>query len=152
MNFQDRFDAMKRAARPQAAETLRDKKAELGNIGGPELPAIDDVLDFFEDIGLYQRTDYISPELAHHHFFHWVRGYWQASKPYVQAWRKKEPARWNHLEELFEVICDIEAKQHGGKREELTLSESDLNEFLSQEIGGAVAESAEERTRNGRSG
>lgn len=154
LNFQDRFDAMNQGVRPRAAATLRDRKADLGDITNPALATIDDVLDFFEDIGLYQRADYISPELAHHHFFHWVRGYWQASEPYMQAWRKKEPARWNHVEELFETICDIELKQHGGKREQLMLSDSELGEFLLQEIGevndSPDADSEKERARNGR--
>jgi hypothetical protein len=123
--FQDRFDNMK-TERSAAAKILRDSKADLGNFEDPELADIDDVLDFLEDIGLYQRADHISPELAHHHFFHWTRGYWQAARTYVQGWRNKEPARWNHVEELYETICDIELSEHGGKRELLTLSEADL--------------------------
>ena len=71
------------------------------------LTDIDDMLDFLEDVGLYRRADQISPELAHHHFFHWTRGYWQAAKPYIQAWREKEPARWSHVEELFDTGCEI---------------------------------------------
>lgn len=138
MNFQDRFDGMKKE-RSRAARILREKKAELENIENPELEDIDDVLDFLEDVGLYQRSDYVSPELAHHHFFNWTRGYWQAAGTYVQAWRKEEPARWNHVEELFETSCDIELKEHGGKREQLLLSAADLDKFLRQEIGEAAA-------------
>jgi hypothetical protein len=104
----------------------------------PEFADIDDVLDFLEDVGLYQRADHISPELAHHHFFHWTRGYWQAARTYIQAWRRKEPARWNHVEELFETICDIELNEHGGKCEQLWLSDADLDDFLRQEIGDGV--------------
>ena len=107
--------------RSKAARLLRDNKAELGNLENQELSSIDDVLDFLEDVGLYQRADHISPELAHHHFFHWTRGYWQAAKIYIEAWRRKEPARWNHVEELFETICDIELKEHRGQREQLLL-------------------------------
>ncbi len=125
---------------PKAAKILWKKKAELENIKNRELEDIDDVLDFLEDVGLYQRADYVSPELAHHHFFHWTRGYWQAAGPYVQAWRRKERARWNHVEELFETSCNIELEEHGGKREQLLLSDADLNEFLRQEIGDATAE------------
>lgn len=134
MDFQDRFDnpAMTEA-RARAAKTLITNRADLANPADNALADIDDVLDFFEDIGLYQRADHISPELAHHHFFHWTRGYWQAAKPYVVASRVKEPARWNHVEELFDTSCDIEHKEQGGTREQLRLSDSDLDEFLRQE-------------------
>jgi hypothetical protein len=132
MNFQDRFDR-ETEARARAARALLNNKADLKNIENETLADIDDVLDFFEDVGLYQRADHISPELAHHHFFHWTRGYWQAAKPYVEAWRVKEHARWNHLEELFDTSCDIEHREQGGTREQLRLSEVDLDEFLKQE-------------------
>lgn len=134
LNFQDRFDNITEE-RSKAAKVLLCNRAELGNIEKPELSDIDDVLDFFEDVGLYQRADHVSPELAHHHFFHWTRGYWQAARTYVEAWRRKEPARWSHLEELFETICDIELKEHGGKREQLLLNDSDLDKFLRDECG-----------------
>jgi hypothetical protein len=137
LNFQDRFDGMG-DERSNAAKILRDRKAELGNIENPGLAGINDVLDFLDDVGLYQRADQISPELAHHHFFHWTRGYWQAARTYIEAWRKKEPARWNHVEELFETGCDIELGEHGGKRAQLILSEADLSRFLmEEEMSGA---------------
>jgi len=132
LTFQSRFDDMAEA-RGRAARILREEGQKLGNIENPELAGIDDVLDFFEDVGQYQRADHISPELAHHHFFHWTRGYWQAARPYVEAWRGIEPARWDHVEELFETGCDIELKEHIGVRERLHLSDSDLDTFLSEE-------------------
>jgi hypothetical protein len=136
MNFQDRFDnpAMTEA-RARATKALLTNRADLTNTDNTALTDIDDVLDFFEDVGLYQRADHISPELAHHHFFNWTRGYWQAAKPYVTAWRAKEHARWNHIEELFDTSCDIELKLQGGTREQVRLSDSALDEFLRQESG-----------------
>jgi len=133
MNFQDRFDKAT-TARAKAAETLLTNKTSLQNTEDERLADIDDVLDFFEDVGLYQQADHISPELAHHHFFHWTRGYWQAAKPYVAAWRAKEPARWSHVEGLFDTGCDIELGLQRGTREQLRLSDSALDELLKQEI------------------
>jgi hypothetical protein len=134
MNFQDRFDnSAMTEARAKAATALLRNRTDLANIDNPALVEVDDVLDFLEDVGLYQRADNISPELAHHHFFHWTRGYWQAAKPYVMAWRVKEPARWKHVEELFDTSCDIELEEQAGTREQLRLSDSDLHDFLRQE-------------------
>lgn len=133
LNFQDRFDRMG-PDRARAAKLLRENKGTLADIENkPELAGIDDVLDFFEDLGFYQRGDQISPEVTHHHFYHWARAYWQAAGSYVGAWRRKEPARWNHVEELFDTICDIELQEQGGQRAQLKLTDMELDEFLAQE-------------------
>jgi hypothetical protein len=39
------------------------------------------------------------------------------------------------MEELFDTICDVELKEHRGKREQLLLNDDDLDAFLKQEIG-----------------
>jgi len=56
-----------------------------------------------------------------------------------QVWRNNESAQWNHLEELFQTICDIELEEHSGKRNRLTSNDVKLDEFLKREIheGGA---------------
>ena len=124
---QDRFEA---------AKTLIEQKGQLENLDGREdvLDPIDDVLDFFEDIGFYERGGQISPETAHHHFYHWLRIYRQAARPYIEAWRKDEPARWKHIDDLFETASEVEMEEAGCTRSEITLSCDKLDEFLKQEM------------------
>jgi hypothetical protein len=74
--FDDRFfDDEMRKARSKAAKLLKESQGKLRRTD-PELADIDDVLDFFEDLGFYQHGDQITPEVAHHHFYHWIRGYY----------------------------------------------------------------------------
>ena len=135
LKYQDKFDQMKKD-RFEAAKTLIEQKGQLGNLDGREdvLDPIDDVLDFFEDIGFYERGGQISPETAHHHFYHWLRIYWQAARPYIGAWRKDAPARWSHIDDLFETASEVEMEEAGCSRSEITLSCDRLDEFLKQEI------------------
>ncbi len=143
LKYQDKFDAMEEKERPIAARLLLNglkEKDYLSQIGAKrkELSDIDPVLDFFEDLGFYVKGVQISPEVAHHHFYHWIRGYYQASRDYIDPWRDKEPARWEHLAYLFEITFEVEKEiekrieretgRRGGQQE-------NLEEFLLEEIG-----------------
>src|SRR4029077_8270466 len=76
LKYQEMFDGMTKE-RAEAARTILKNKSSLSKVEEmrDELSLIDPVLDFFEDIGFYMRGDVISPETAHHHFYHWIRGY-----------------------------------------------------------------------------
>jgi len=65
------------------------------------LDLIDDVLDILEDVGFYVDGDQISPEVAHHHLFYWIRGYWFAAQPYITEKQQLEPTQWDHLGLLY---------------------------------------------------
>jgi hypothetical protein len=134
LKYQEMFDGLKEG-RCAAASTLIEHKGHLGDLDGKRdvLGNIDDVLDFFDDVGFYQKGGQISPESAHHHFYHWLRMYWQASRDYVEAWQRKESARWNHVGELFEITSEVEMREQQCTRLEITLSCNDLDEYLEQE-------------------
>jgi hypothetical protein len=96
--------------RSKAAETIKSLRKELENIEkwGHELAEIDDALDILEDIGFYVNGSQISPESAHHHFYHWIRGYYQLAKPYLEAQHKDEPKRWRNIKFLYDVTRQVE--------------------------------------------
>lgn len=118
--------------RKNAAQTLLDKKSIL-DTRSSELADIEPVLDFLEDLGFYEYGGQMSAEAIHHHFYHWVHGYWQASQRYVTAWRSIEPARWEHLEKLEETLEEIEVEKTKRKYRG-RLSDDELAEFLREEI------------------
>ena len=124
----------KKEERKIAAQTILNRKEELSKIDEiKDLSNIDDVLDLFEDLGFYIRGDQMSPEVAHHFFYHWIRGYWVFCEPYIRAWRNREKTRWEYIEELFEVTCEIEIKRGGTTRkEEFNIPKQD--KFLEEEI------------------
>lgn len=134
LKYQDMWDDS-RLLRSEAAKVLSKNKDKLAKIDEYEslLSPIDDALDILEDIGFYVKGNQISPEVAHHHFYHWIRGYWCASQEYVKAWRRKESARWQHLSKLYKETSDIECSIEGCTEDKLWLKDSELAEFLKQE-------------------
>jgi hypothetical protein len=123
--------------RAAASQVIRDHGDKLAKVNEYEslLSPIDDALDLLEDIGFYVHGDQISPEVAHHHFYHWIRGYWCAAQEYIQAWQAKETARWEHLPKLYDETSEIELSIQGGKKAQLWRSDSQMAEFLNEEIG-----------------
>jgi hypothetical protein len=128
--FDDRlYDSEIKEARSKAARILKDNQGKLRSTDRG-LKDIDDVLDFLEDIGFYVRGDQISPEVAHHHFYHWIRGYYLAARDYIEAWQEQESASWKHVKELFETTREIEARDKGST----TLTADQISDFLESEI------------------
>jgi len=57
-----------RQERLNASQLLLNDISTPASLDDAELAKIDDVLDFFEDLGFYQHGYQISPEVIHHHF------------------------------------------------------------------------------------
>jgi hypothetical protein len=136
LKLQDMWES-KEEARATASRIIQEHKDILGKIEEHEslLSPIDDVLDMLEDIGFYMHGNQISPEVAHHHFYHWIRGYWCGAQDYIKAWQTKEAARWQHLAELYDETSEVEVSIQGGKKAQLWRNDHQISEFLRQEIG-----------------
>jgi hypothetical protein len=131
LKYQDVFEGKefrgKRAcAAKEIIRCLDNPKEELSD-------EVEYILDFLEDLGFYCKGDQISPEVVHHHFEHWIRGYLQATHVYVAEARKDEPTLWDHLIYLQEVTDAVESSKRKKCPEELRLSPSALREFLEDE-------------------
>jgi hypothetical protein len=74
--FDDRFnsEAFQRT-RVSAAKALQRNEDSV---------AIDDVLDFFETMGLLAQRGALEPEMLWHTFFNWLDGYWHAAREYFK--------------------------------------------------------------------
>jgi hypothetical protein len=118
---------LQRSLAARALKGLSDQAPETGN--QTKIVELDDVLDVLDDIGLYVKGEQISPELAHHYFYYWLRGYYQAAKVYIDRRRASEPSRWSHLSFLVRVTR--QANSFWGKDE---LSPERLEAFLDEEI------------------
>jgi len=134
LKFQEQFNSLDKQ-RAKASKCLLKNRNHLNDLEQyeEELSDIDDVLDFLDDIGFYMEGDQISPEVAHHHFYHWIRGYWEASEAYVKAWQRKEPPRWNHVRRLYETVTQVEVHESGFVRDQLILTPDKIAEFLEDE-------------------
>jgi len=137
--FQSKFDRIARH-RLAAATVLKEKRDILSDIKRNQetLEEIDEVLDFFEDVGFYMQGDYVTPEAAHHQFYHWLRGYWLSAKPYVDARRALESAVWENVENLFIATNEIE---YGYPRRitEEQFNDDERDRFLVGEMNSAKA-------------
>lgn len=136
LKYQEMWDKAEGTVRPRAAKALQKFEGKLSEIGTyeKELADIDDVLDILEDIGFYMEGDHISPEVACHHFYHWIRGYWYNAHTYIEAWRKKEPARWRHIKPLLQATAEVNHRM-----EKLVPTDAELKLFLEQEAAGVAA-------------
>ena len=94
---------------------------------------IDSVLDFFKDLGFYVKGSQISPEVAHHAFHAWIRGYYCAAREYMETAQEREPTQWEFVAYLFEETHSIEIERGKG-RHKRHLDKIALNAFLEQEI------------------
>lgn len=115
--------------RKKAADTLLNQTGNLRRIER-DLIAVDDILDFLEDLGFFQHGHQVSPEIMHHLFYHWIRGYYIATRDRIYAWQREEPARWCHIKELYEMTDCIEGRFDKGKKE---LSQDQIKTFLEEE-------------------
>ena len=137
IGYQDSFlesDFLK--IRKEACKIIKEKEKNFQALveNKKESASLDEVLDFFEEIGFYVKGRQISPEVAHHHFYHWIRGYYSFSKAYICLWRDKERTRWENIESLFMITYEIEREANGRTtQEELEIPKKE--NFLEEEIG-----------------
>lgn len=96
-------------------------------------PEIDEVLDFFEDLGFYMKGDQITPEVTYHAFYFWIRGYYSAAREYINCKQKKQPAQWASIKGLFETMDAVEIEKSELKTSGL-MDAKELKDFLADEI------------------
>jgi hypothetical protein len=137
--YWDAFEKMEGDKRPAAAQACLDflKVGDWAKVSEPE--RIEDVLDFFEDLGFNLKNKQLSIELIHHNFDHWIRLYLQVCDAYIAEYRKKEPARWEYCDLLRRKTDQIEAEKSNKIAAQLTLTKQDMIKYLTEEA--AYAES-----------
>jgi hypothetical protein len=128
--------------RKVAAARLLERRTQdsltLLNDRPEELADIDDALDIIEDVGAFVANEQMSPEVAHHFFFHTARGYWNAARPYIEAMRDTQPALWRNLPILMNLTGAIESEQSGAARSDdpTILTGPEILTFLEEEKAG----------------
>lgn len=83
----DKFDDEKMLTlRHKAALSIRDFRQGKGNVSKD----VENVLDFFETIGMLSKRGVIDNEIVWHSFHHWLRGYyWSRKILLINAERRK---------------------------------------------------------------
>ena len=136
LRFQDRFDRL-------AENRTRSRAASVCShfISHKEWPTdksvigdVEEVLDFFEDLGFYMENWLLSPETLHHHFYHWARIYIQSAGNYIVLRQSLEPTCWRHCRYLLDKLSRVEARLSRRRLSHLRLTNEKLLEYLSEEI------------------
>ncbi|MFL9994256.1 hypothetical protein PQR34_25890 [Paraburkholderia sediminicola] len=123
MKLEDDFDNPRmRAKRARAAKALRSQPRE----GTADIDAI---LDFFEGVALYERSDAIGAEFVWHGFYLWFSYYYHLTTAYRTEVRKDDAKTWADLDRLYTQTSFFE-----GKNQPLTPTPAEQAEFLSDEI------------------
>ena len=117
----ERFNGAAMLKKRTEAATALLKKKDYG--------MADDVLDFFETIGLMMHRGALDEEMVWNTFCYWIDGYWRAAQPYIQSERQGDPVVWTEFEYLEERCLAFEKRKTRGHNTE----EVSLQEFLNYE-------------------
>jgi hypothetical protein len=127
----DKFDDEKMLTlRHKAALSIRDFRQGKGEISND----VENVLDFFETIGMFSKRGVIDNEIVWHSFHHWLRGYYWSSKDFIDKRREKELTVYEDLISLYRKTAKYE-----GDSDDIP-SKSDLDEFIEDEIKEVAAQ------------
>lgn len=132
LKFDDLFVSNQMRERRSRAAVVLKTKASQSRDPTFRSKEIDEILDFFEDLGFYMRGDQITPEVTHHAFFYWIDGYYSATRDYIEMSQHASPTHWEFVSELFETTFEVEMKRSKGKCKRF-LDANELSIFLDEE-------------------
>jgi hypothetical protein len=96
------------------------------------------VLDFFEDLGMLVRRDYVDREMVWDTFSYYVKGWWGACKDYITRERIDkggDATLFTDFGNLAEMMYAVEMKKTGQPRIALEPSATTIQRFLDGEAG-----------------
>jgi hypothetical protein len=127
----DKFDDEKMLnLRHKAATSIRDFRQGKGKISKD----VENVLDFFETMGLFCKRGVIDEEIVWHSFYYWIRGYYWSAKDFIDERRRDEPTVYEDLVALYRQLVMIEDAGDD------IPSKDDLDEFIDEEIKEVTAQ------------
>jgi hypothetical protein len=91
---------------------------------------VNQVLDFFETVGLLVRRGAIDAEMAWNTFYYGIDGYGRATEDMRRHEQARHPQEWTEFEALRAGLDKIEARKKGDAP---ALSPEELHDFLSDE-------------------
>ncbi|GAC1412698.1 MAG: hypothetical protein NVSMB66_2480 [Candidatus Doudnabacteria bacterium] len=89
---------------------------------------IEEILDFFETIGILVKKDALDKDLVFNGFFYWVHGYWIHTEQFVKSEQKKFPTRYKYFIWLHELLIKEERRLKG-------LNPKEWSGFIQEELG-----------------
>jgi hypothetical protein len=139
LRYQDKFNEDKmthyRAHAAAAINKYMEKRDWNSVTNDDELDGLENVLDFFDELGFYWKSGDISGTVLHEHFYFAMRTYCQETTNYIHRAQKKESkADWENVEPLFIELTQIEAKRIGKSATNCLRDAHTLQDNLNAEI------------------
>ena len=129
MSLEDRFEGPPMvAARKRLAEQL------LSNAPYKEIQ--DDVMNFFESVGVLLRRGYLDKEMAWVGFGYYGIRWWRACKEYIFEERDRKEGDqtiFAEFQSLVEKLYEVETRQRGKTRSEVEPGTTQIKVFLQEE-------------------
>jgi hypothetical protein len=127
----DKFDDEKMLTlRHKAALSIRDFRQGKGEISKD----VENVLDFFETIGMLSKRGVIDNQIVWHSFHYWLRGYYWCAKDFIDKRRENEFTVYEDLIRLYQKTARYE-----GDTDDIP-SKAELDEFIAEEIAEVTAQ------------
>jgi hypothetical protein len=139
----DRFYDDKMWKKRSKASKFLLEKSDQTQFSEKDNPALDDILEFFEMIGLLMKRGALDPTMVWNTFYYIFFGYYHGATKYMNAYRetKDDQTLWEHVYFLYEQLNKIEnIKRPVTKRRELLPSK---RESLENEWKNVLKEEAE---------
>ena len=109
----------------------RARRAAANGLKAGRSDDVDDVLDFFETVGLLVQRGALDAEMVWSSFEYWIRFYTHIADSYIRKTRQEDGATWLNLIELRDTVLRIDARESGGEVRQL--SPEEIEEFLEYE-------------------
>jgi len=114
----------------------RERFAEQLLDGKPHEELNQGILNFFEDVGMFLRRDYLDREMVWETFGHCAQMWWSASREYIakeQHYVGDDIVRFKGLKYLIEQMYEIDTEYKNKTHTELEPSQSEIKCFLQSE-------------------
>jgi hypothetical protein len=128
LNFEERFESESFIRiRKNSSSQLLMKKGFKG--------IHEEILNFFESIGMLLRKKYFDEEMAWIGFGYYAIRYWEAYKEYIHAERArvKDDTLYTEFEFLKDQMYAIEMLKRKLTQEEIKIKPEEITDFLSEE-------------------
>lgn len=120
LRFDDQFDTdLMRDCRRDTAKAL---------LAGKE-PPDDDLIGFFDTVGLYTKRGYVDIEVIWNEFGYYLLNYWPTAKTYVTTVRADDETYFDNAEWLYQQVLKEDTLRHHGKPSPLP-TKAELEDFL----------------------
>jgi len=120
-----------------SSSTMLDirSSAAAGLLAGKPTPDVDDVLSFFQELGLLVNRGAVDEELAAMRFYWPMAAYWSASKDYLDKVQRNRSSAVDDLGGLVSRLGVAEARRRNRPVTDLLPSKEQVQQFLLDEQG-----------------